>query len=75
MSRQQPHLPLAPAKADMMLARDLLDIEGQQAALRQHHQSQQHQERLARLFRLVGDSADERYLLDIMARYRGTLVP
>jgi hypothetical protein len=73
MSRQQPHLPLAPAKAGMMLPRDRLDIEAQQAALLQL--SQQHQERLARLFRLVGDSADERYLLDIMARYRGTLVP
>lgn len=66
MNRQQPHLPLAPAKAGMTLACDLLDTEEQKAALRQHHQ-----ERLSRLFRLVGESADDRYLLDIMTRYRG----
>jgi hypothetical protein len=70
MNRQQPHLPLAPAKAGMTLACDRLDSEEQKAALRQHHQ-----ERLARLFRLVGDSADERYLLNVMARYRGLEAP
>ncbi len=37
----------------------------QEAALRQRQQ-----ERLARLFRQVGDSADGRYLLQIMTRYR-----
>lgn len=42
------------------------DVHGQEAALRQHHQ-----ERLARLFRHVGEGADDRYLCDLMARYRG----
>lgn len=30
----------------------------------------QHQERLTRLFRQSGDSVDDRYLRDLMARYR-----
>jgi|GEM_PF-2897619 len=34
-------------------------------ALRQHHL-----ERLARLFRHVGESEDDRYLLNLMIRYR-----
>lgn len=42
------------------------DPKAQEAALRQHHQ-----QRLARLFRHVGESADDRYLLDLMTRYRG----
>jgi hypothetical protein len=71
MSRQQPHLPLAPAKTGMMLPGNLPGTEGQQAAPRAL--GQHHQERLARLFRLVGDNADGRYLRDIMARYQGTL--
>ena len=29
------------------------------------------QDRLARLFRLVGNTAEGRYLLDLMRRYRG----
>lgn len=32
---------------------------------------QESQDRLQRLFRLVGDSADGRYLLELMRRYRG----
>lgn len=31
---------------------------------------QQHQERLTRLFRHTGDSQDDRYLLNLMMRYR-----
>jgi uncharacterized protein YfeS len=38
----------------------------QEAALRQYHR-----ERLARLFRHIGDNADDRYLLDLMTHYRG----
>ncbi|WP_296447249.1 hypothetical protein [Rhodoferax sp. UBA5149] len=44
-----------------------VDLQAQKTALRQYHQ-----ERLARLFRHIGNSADDRYLLDIMSRYRGS---
>ena len=46
------------------------DLQAQEAALRQHHQ-----ERLARLFRHVGDAADDRHLQDLMVRYRGLAAP
>lgn len=42
------------------------DLKAQEAALRQHHTV-----RLARLFRHIGESAEDRYLMDIMTRYRG----
>lgn len=42
----------------------------QPVALRQHQQ-----ERLAHLFRRVGDGADDRYLQDLIARYRGVKTP
>lgn len=35
--------------------------------VQRHH----HQERLTRLFRHTGDGADDRYLLNLMMRYRG----
>lgn len=41
-------------------------LQAQEAVLRQHHR-----ERLARLFRRVGEGADDRYLLEIMTQYRG----
>ena len=34
-------------------------------------QFQDHQDRLQRLFRLAGNSAEGRYLLELMRRYRG----
>lgn len=46
------------------------DPDSRQAALRQHQR-----ERLARLFRHAGDNADMRYLLGLMARYRGVDLP
>lgn len=46
------------------------DPDGRQAALRQRQR-----ERLARLFRHAGDNADMRYLLGLMARYRGVDLP
>lgn len=42
----------------------------QLVALRQHQQ-----ERLAHLFRRVGGGADDRYLQDLIARYRGVKTP
>lgn len=36
---------------------------------------QQQQERLAHLFRRVGTGADDRYLQDLIARYRGVKTP
>lgn len=68
MSNLERHLPLRQTKAGMTLARDLLDVndlQTQEAALRQHHR-----ERVARLFRHVSDNVDDRYLLDIVTRYR-----
>jgi hypothetical protein len=53
-------------KAGVTQALDPADADARQVALRRHHQ-----ERLARLFRRVGDSADDRYLIDVMRRYRG----
>ena len=106
MSSLEIHLTLAHARAGMMLARSVLDAQGQilmaqstelsdptltalhrrditelwvldpqpqtadlkaqEGALRQHHK-----ERLTRLFRHIGESADDHYLMDIMTRYRG----
>lgn len=67
---RQPQPPLAPAKPDLPLAHGSTDIKQQKAALRPHHR-----ERLTRLFRHVGDTPDERYLLDIMTRYRRIEAP
>lgn len=36
---------------------------------------QDSQNRLQRLFRLAGDSADGHYLLALMSRYRGVALP
>ncbi len=66
MSRLELHMPREHAKAEVTQARDPVDGEARQVALRQHHR-----ERLRRLFRLVGDSEDDHYLLGIMRRYRG----
>lgn len=65
MSSPERHQPPEHAKVDMFLVHDPVDAEALQVALRQHHQ-----ERLRRLFRHVGDSADDHYLLGIMRRYR-----
>ncbi len=68
MSKLERHLPLMQTKAGMTLTRDQLevnDLQTQEAALRLHHH-----ERLARLFRHVSDNADDRYLRDIVTRYR-----
>lgn len=62
MSDKSP-LPQEQAKAGVRVP---LDASAQAATLRQH----QH-ERLARLFRHAGESADDRYLLDLVTRYRG----
>jgi hypothetical protein len=70
MSKQELHLPQVPAKAGTMLAPAWLDTSAQEAARRQHHR-----ERLTRLFRRIGDSADDRYLLELMRRYRGVELP
>lgn len=56
MSSQKPHQ--KPAQAQF-------DAKDNEKALRQHHL-----ERLARLFRDVGESEDDRYLLNLMTRYR-----
>lgn len=61
--RKQADAGLTPAHAQP-------DPDGQQAALRQHHR-----ERLVHLFRHAGNSAGTRYLLALMARYRGVQLP
>jgi len=59
-------LPQEQGKAGVRPMRAALDTSTQAATLRQHQQ-----ERLAHLFRRAGESADDRYLLDMMTRYRG----
>jgi hypothetical protein len=62
------HLSLSPdqGKAGVQSAPALPDANTQMLKLRQHHL-----ERMARLFRHAGESADDRYLRDLMTRYRG----
>jgi hypothetical protein len=66
MSRLEVHMPREHAKAGVTQACDPADIAARQVALRLHHR-----ERLTRLFRHIGDSADDHYLLGIVHRYRG----
>ncbi|MDO8767110.1 MAG: hypothetical protein Q7K57_00060 [Burkholderiaceae bacterium] len=66
MSDTNHPLPLERSQAGAPLAPALRDASAQAAMLRQHHR-----ERLARLFRHAGESADDRYLLDLVTRYRG----
>ncbi|MDO8252777.1 MAG: hypothetical protein Q7T78_24080 [Rhodoferax sp.] len=66
MSDTNRPLPLEQGQAGVLPAPAPLDASAQAAMLRQHHR-----ERLARLFRHAGESADDRYLLDLMTRHRG----
>lgn len=59
-------VPLDQVRAGVLPAPALLDASAQAVTLRQHQR-----ERLARLFRHAGDGADDRYLLNLMTRYRG----
>lgn len=63
-------LPQEQVKAGVLRAHAPHDAGVQPATLRQH----QH-ERLASLFRRAGEGADDRYLLDMMTRYRGIELP
>lgn len=66
MSDTDHPLPLERSQAGAPLAPTQPDANTQVVKLRQHHR-----ERLARLFRHAGESADDRYLLDLITRYRG----
>lgn len=67
-NQKSPSSPM-PAHGDSALARDMVAATAQDAVLRQHQEK-----RLARLFMHAGDHADDRYLRDLVARYRG-LIP
>lgn len=61
----QPDRPPTPLLATVDMPANTPATPGDPAAPRR-----QHQERLTRLFRQSGDSADDRYLLHLMTRYR-----
>ena len=69
MNNQKSTSSSMPAYGDSALTRDMVAASAQDAVLRQHQEK-----RLARLFLHAGDHADDRYLRDLMARYRG-LIP
>jgi hypothetical protein len=72
MSSVELHLMREHAEAGKTVTRTLPPPQPQAADVKARESSRQpHQERLARLFRHVGSGADDRYLMDIMGRYRG----
>jgi hypothetical protein len=64
MTRQD--VPLPPKHADDSISPEQAEVKDAARCLQQHQQ-----ERRERLFRQVGDNADDHYLRKLMTRYQG----